>query len=117
MYKILVNEAFIEMEADNVEIQNGTLIFYFDKEKTKVRSVVPVGWKYFEIMEVENAIQVSKASNVSEAEQAEGGEEIRRTREEALEDCKAKVKDKEEIQQEKKVDVSAELYEISQGID
>jgi len=67
MYKILVNEAFIEMEADNVEIQSGTLIFYFDKAKTKVRAVVPAGWKYFEIMEEENALQVQSQSQTEEA--------------------------------------------------
>jgi len=116
MYKILVNEAFIEMEADNVEIQNGTLIFYFDKEKTKVRSVVPVGWKYFEIMEEENALFIGEAKEVPIQSETISGEEIRRTREEALEDCKDKGKE-EETQQEKKVDVSAELYEISKGID
>ena len=65
MYRILVNEAFVEMKADNVEIQSGTLIFYFDKAKTKVRAVIPAGWKYFEIMEEENALQVK-----SQAEEA-----------------------------------------------
>ena len=89
MYKILVNEAFIEMDASNVEIQSGTLIFYFDKEKTKVRAVVPAGWKYFEIMEVENAIQITKTNTVPQSQEAEV------------------------IKEEEKVDVSKEIDEIS----
>ena len=65
-YKVLVDKFEIMIDAENVEFQNGTLIFYFDKAKTKVKAIIPAGqWATFEILEEENALQIQSQAQAN----------------------------------------------------
>ena len=70
-YKVLVDKFEIMIDAENVEIQTGTLIFYFDKAKTKVKALIPAGqWATFEILEEEYALQVQSKSQDQASKEA-----------------------------------------------
>ena len=77
MYKVLVESNIKEIKAEMVTIREGNLLFFADKEKTKLMVIIPSGkWGYFEAPSEDKAIYLQpKPATKEEAPVVESPED------------------------------------------
>lgn len=52
MYTVLIEGQKHSVEAENIQISNGNMYFFADKENTQIKAIVPVGkWSLIECSE------------------------------------------------------------------
>jgi len=88
MYTVMIDGRPHEFEAQGMSIDGGNILFYRDLEKAHIETVVNAGkWEFvkvhedsdalqFRTNEVQNAVQVGEAEEVSVCEEAGSSEEV-----------------------------------------
>lgn len=79
-YQIELEGSTVDIEAAEIKINQGNLYFFFDRECTQAKALVPHGkWEMLSVERECDAIQVETTSRVPEEEQAAGSEDVRGT--------------------------------------
>ena len=88
MYRVLISGVERDIEAEGVSIDQGTILFFADKEESKVNCVIPNGkWEKFQVMGGSDALQIRETKKILKDKQAGSGKEVRRAQPEVVADA------------------------------
>ena len=81
MYKVILAVPYSSEEkiiqAATMSIQNGTLMFFFDKQATKLKQIIPQGsWMSWEAMDAPYAINCNPPKEAKNADEVQGAASI-----------------------------------------